>query len=91
MSGVMIVYDVSVRPDWLTTMFENAASVATCRPYEDARDAVLHLNCARIGIPVVALAGLTSAGAEGAAMIVVKFHGADHELVPPAFVAFILQ
>ena len=59
--------------------------------YDAAPVTALHPRFSDVAWFTDPLDGETSVGTAGVAMIVVKLHAPDHELVPPMFVAFTSQ
>ena len=90
-SGVERVYVGLVRPVGLTTIDENAASVATWRLYEVAPAAAFQPNRVRSATLEAPFAGDESVGENGDATIVVKLRTADHGLIPAVFAALTRQ
>ncbi len=83
--------ETPVIPVWLETVVAKVELVETRALYDVAPVDAVQDMVREVARPTAPLVGEASAGAPGAATIVVKFHTLDQALVPPASVAFARQ
>jgi hypothetical protein len=83
--------DVVVTVESSSTVVAKSESVETCTVYDAAVADAFHAKVNVAGWSTELLGGDWRAGGDGGAMIVVKFHTLEYELVPPAFFAFTRQ
>ena len=84
-------WEVEVMPLWSTTVEPKSEEVETCTRYEVAPEAAFQLRVKEVAWLMAPFEGEDSVGTEGSGGTVVKFQTVDHELVPPALVAFARQ
>ena len=80
-----MVYEADAMLDWLITCVRKLDVVDTCKLYELASLEGFQVSVALGEISTASLAGQTSAGTGGTAMMVVNEKGSDQSLVPPSF------